>query len=299
MEEGIYMKKPDFLLNRLQKYSIRKFTVGTASILIGSLVFLGADAQAAEGQDRENFVSAELSSIENDATDSDLELKDNTQELKIDNDETESNEANLDTPHIYSDDQDVTKDNAETTNNLYDNETKNKETNRNEEKLFKVKETKEVEKAEAKDISNDIEVEAKLEIKDKVNAVPKAEHGYDIKSEYDIDMVVDVESDIDKAKFDFEAKIPPTAKEGDYFDVKYTRELTISPYDKNAVTNGRNPHTGVQNGVYDPETKELIATVKDIKEENIIRYTLTNYVERIGIQLLNSRMNMHMIIRQY
>uniref|UniRef100_UPI0015CEFC7C YSIRK-type signal peptide-containing protein n=1 Tax=Nosocomiicoccus ampullae TaxID=489910 RepID=UPI0015CEFC7C len=42
------MKRMDFLPNRLNKYSIRKFTVGTASILIGSLVFLGHDAKAAE-----------------------------------------------------------------------------------------------------------------------------------------------------------------------------------------------------------------------------------------------------------
>ena len=48
-------KKPnsrrlDFIPNRLNKYSIRKFTVGTASIIIGSLIFLGQgnDAQAEE-----------------------------------------------------------------------------------------------------------------------------------------------------------------------------------------------------------------------------------------------------------
>ncbi|UTB80896.1 YSIRK-type signal peptide-containing protein [Staphylococcus carnosus] len=43
------MKKLDFLPNLKNKYSIRKFTVGTASILLGSLLFLGQnDAQAAE-----------------------------------------------------------------------------------------------------------------------------------------------------------------------------------------------------------------------------------------------------------
>ncbi|MEE1107602.1 MAG: YSIRK-type signal peptide-containing protein, partial [Macrococcus canis] len=43
-------KRMDFLPNKLNKYSIRKFTVGTTSILIGSLLFLGnsTDAQAAE-----------------------------------------------------------------------------------------------------------------------------------------------------------------------------------------------------------------------------------------------------------
>ncbi|RAI78912.1 hypothetical protein BFS35_013255, partial [Macrococcoides goetzii] len=42
------MKKHDFLPNKLNKYSIRKFTVGTASILVGSLIFLGNSAEAAE-----------------------------------------------------------------------------------------------------------------------------------------------------------------------------------------------------------------------------------------------------------
>ena len=43
------MKKLDFLPNLKNKYSIRKFTVGTASILLGTLLFLGQnDAQAAE-----------------------------------------------------------------------------------------------------------------------------------------------------------------------------------------------------------------------------------------------------------
>ncbi|WP_415623853.1 YSIRK-type signal peptide-containing protein, partial [Macrococcoides canis] len=43
-------KRMDFLPNKLNKYSIRKFTVGTTSILIGSLLFLGTstDSKAAE-----------------------------------------------------------------------------------------------------------------------------------------------------------------------------------------------------------------------------------------------------------
>lgn len=42
--------KQGFLPNKMNKYSIRKFTVGTASLLIGAtLVFgVGSEAQAAE-----------------------------------------------------------------------------------------------------------------------------------------------------------------------------------------------------------------------------------------------------------
>lgn len=38
-KKGLVNKRVDFLSNKLNKYSIRKFTVGTASILIGSLMF--------------------------------------------------------------------------------------------------------------------------------------------------------------------------------------------------------------------------------------------------------------------
>ena len=43
-------KRLDFLPNTLNKYSIRKFTVGTASILVGATLFLGVsnEAEAAE-----------------------------------------------------------------------------------------------------------------------------------------------------------------------------------------------------------------------------------------------------------
>ncbi len=39
-KKGPVNKRVDFLSNKLNKYSIRKFTVGTASILIGSLMYL-------------------------------------------------------------------------------------------------------------------------------------------------------------------------------------------------------------------------------------------------------------------
>ena len=43
--QGVMRKKRgmklDFIPNRLNKYSIRKFTVGTASILVGATLLLG------------------------------------------------------------------------------------------------------------------------------------------------------------------------------------------------------------------------------------------------------------------
>ena len=49
--QGPINKKVDFLPNKLNKYSIRKFTVGTASILLGSTLIFGSsshEAKAAE-----------------------------------------------------------------------------------------------------------------------------------------------------------------------------------------------------------------------------------------------------------
>lgn len=54
------MKKMDFLPNLRNKYSIRRFTVGTASILIGSLLFLShnGEAKAAENINDNTVVEA-------------------------------------------------------------------------------------------------------------------------------------------------------------------------------------------------------------------------------------------------
>ncbi|WP_151194851.1 lectin-like domain-containing protein, partial [Staphylococcus piscifermentans] len=56
------MKKMDFLPNLRNKYSIRRFTVGTASILIGSLLFLShnGEAKAAENINDNTVVEASI-----------------------------------------------------------------------------------------------------------------------------------------------------------------------------------------------------------------------------------------------
>ncbi|WP_412519852.1 YSIRK-type signal peptide-containing protein [Staphylococcus simulans] len=72
------MKKLDFLPNLRNRYSIRRFTVGTASILIGSLLFLGhnGEAKAAENLNDNNTVveasnessTSQQASVENNKT---------------------------------------------------------------------------------------------------------------------------------------------------------------------------------------------------------------------------------------
>ena len=41
--QGPINKRLDFISNKLNKYSIRKFTVGTASILVGATLIFGHD----------------------------------------------------------------------------------------------------------------------------------------------------------------------------------------------------------------------------------------------------------------
>ncbi len=59
------MKKFDFLPNRLNKFSIRKFTVGIASVLVGSTLILGInqkEVSASETQRNENVIVEEPNS---------------------------------------------------------------------------------------------------------------------------------------------------------------------------------------------------------------------------------------------
>lgn len=55
--QGPINKRVDFLSNKVNKYSIRKFTVGTASILVGATLMFGAadnEAKAAEDNQLES-----------------------------------------------------------------------------------------------------------------------------------------------------------------------------------------------------------------------------------------------------
>ncbi|WP_057510779.1 lectin-like domain-containing protein [Staphylococcus simulans] len=55
------MKKLDFLPNLRNRYSIRRFTVGTASILIGSLLFLGHNGEAKAAESTNDNIVVEAS----------------------------------------------------------------------------------------------------------------------------------------------------------------------------------------------------------------------------------------------
>ncbi|HEC2154248.1 TPA: YSIRK-type signal peptide-containing protein, partial [Staphylococcus delphini] len=72
MKKSKKPKRLDFLPNKLNKYSIRKFTVGTASILIGSLLYLGIQNQA-DASEIDEQTKAETQKATNDSLQSDEE----------------------------------------------------------------------------------------------------------------------------------------------------------------------------------------------------------------------------------
>ncbi|WP_168162126.1 Ig-like domain-containing protein, partial [Nosocomiicoccus sp. HMSC067E10] len=174
------MKKLDFLPNKLNKYSIRKFTVGTASILIGSLIFLGNDASAAEANDNSsneslnantetsadevnNDVSSEVSdekneinkdeqtaeslgantetSVDEENYDISSEVSDEKNEINKDEQTAESLNANTETSV-----DEVNNDSQTTDNSLEENSTEELEKVTNEENGLEETETEDIEK---------------------------------------------------------------------------------------------------------------------------------------------------------
>ncbi|MDW4098324.1 YSIRK-type signal peptide-containing protein, partial [Staphylococcus saprophyticus] len=61
-------KRLDFLPNTLNKYSIRKFTVGTASILVGATLFLGVSNEAEAAEKIDSPTKEEAATTEEAAT---------------------------------------------------------------------------------------------------------------------------------------------------------------------------------------------------------------------------------------
>ncbi|MGC9651822.1 YSIRK-type signal peptide-containing protein [Staphylococcus warneri] len=65
-------KKMDFLPNKMNKYSIRRFTVGTASILVGATLVFGISNNEAQADEKS---STEESTQSNENTSSQDSIK--------------------------------------------------------------------------------------------------------------------------------------------------------------------------------------------------------------------------------
>ena len=79
--QGPINKKVDFLPNKLNKYSIRKFTVGTASILLGSTLIFGSSSHEAKSAE-EKQVDPITQANQNDSSERSLE---NTNQPTVNN----------------------------------------------------------------------------------------------------------------------------------------------------------------------------------------------------------------------
>ncbi|AUJ53080.1 hypothetical protein B7P03_11035 [Staphylococcus hominis subsp. hominis] len=64
--QGPINKRLDFISNKLNKYSIRKFTVGTASILVGATLIFGHADDEAKAAEENHMENTSLNSIDND-----------------------------------------------------------------------------------------------------------------------------------------------------------------------------------------------------------------------------------------
>ena len=202
------MKKQTFLSNRVNKYSIRKFKFGAASVLIGSLLFLGNNVQAAEEPVEDTNILLSENNIGDEEVNSIKQVDEENQE-----------------PSIFS----------EELPNVEEDGLVNQDSEENQESLAFAQYLPKTEEASVNatrgNISDQLNVTATLDVKDKVHAVG-GKHG-----------------DLGYTNFNFTAEIPSTAKEGDYFDVYYEPALSVSPVNPNDVTNGRDPITGIQRGV--------------------------------------------------
>ncbi|MFT2142336.1 YSIRK-type signal peptide-containing protein, partial [Mammaliicoccus sciuri] len=74
-------RKMDFIPNRLNKYSIRKFTVGTASILVGATLLFGIGEEAKANEQQNNSAQSQsLNLNEDDRSNEVLEVQSSSEE---------------------------------------------------------------------------------------------------------------------------------------------------------------------------------------------------------------------------
>ncbi|MCD8802974.1 E domain-containing protein, partial [Mammaliicoccus sciuri] len=93
--------KLDFIPNRLNKYSIRKFTVGTASILVGATLLFGIGEEAKADEQQNNSVQSQSNNLNDDGqSEETIEKQTSTEKQNVDQESTEE---------IATNEQDVAK----------------------------------------------------------------------------------------------------------------------------------------------------------------------------------------------
>ncbi|OEK49544.1 YSIRK-type signal peptide-containing protein, partial [Staphylococcus equorum] len=81
--------KLDFIPNRLNKYSIRKFTVGTASILVGATLLFGIGEEAKANEQQNNSVQSQSNNLNDDGQSEEaIEKQTSTEKQIVDQEST-------------------------------------------------------------------------------------------------------------------------------------------------------------------------------------------------------------------
>ncbi|RTX70537.1 YSIRK-type signal peptide-containing protein, partial [Mammaliicoccus sciuri] len=82
------VRKMDFIPNRLNKYSIRKFTVGTASILVGAAVLFGIGEEAKADEQQNSTVQSQSKKVNDEGLSTEQQIVDQDSTEKITTEET-------------------------------------------------------------------------------------------------------------------------------------------------------------------------------------------------------------------
>ncbi|MCG1652972.1 YSIRK-type signal peptide-containing protein, partial [Staphylococcus epidermidis] len=81
--------KLDFIPNRLNKYSIRKFTVGTASLLVGATLLFGIGEEAKADEQQNNSVQSQSNNLNDDGQSEEaIEKQTSTEKQIVDQEST-------------------------------------------------------------------------------------------------------------------------------------------------------------------------------------------------------------------
>ncbi|WP_270247419.1 SdrD B-like domain-containing protein, partial [Staphylococcus capitis] len=282
-------KKLDFLPNKLNKYSIRRFTVGTASILVGStLLFgIGNEAHAAEEHQKSNTTENVADSNASEApTKEEAPSNEATSEAPT-KEETPSNEATSEAlSKEHSSDNSISNPevNSEIINKSKQETDNDKSSTSNEDNYVTYAapttstNTRSVDSPSGVSSDNSQAQKQGKNVNDSINV-----NSLDIDKDY----VEPNNGDGFSTNVSFE--VDGKVNKGDYFTVDMPENADFNGIaDYKAANNKIYPTINdgeqvVANGVYDTETKKLVYTFTDYvnKKENIKgQFEIPQFIDR-------------------
>ncbi|MBB5176637.1 YSIRK-type signal peptide-containing protein, partial [Nosocomiicoccus ampullae] len=317
-------KKYDFIPNRLNKYSIRRFTVGTASILIGSLLFLGQDVEASEQiesakTDEENNLEVttnadqetlettpdsteetqkdivndsvdnfeETSKQETEENDQSLTEQSTPEEQKFETEEVETSEDSVEAEQVEEQPQKETSEKSNE-NNTPEQQPLETEENQNPEVKVEDDQTKEQPQRETpKEPVEEKQNENSQQESDETQESPQEELEALPKKEVSKDKSLEEQEEIVKSKEDVKVAL--------YNNDKDEREKSAAPQefiDKyNATTNRKEMVETMLSEIYESEDVEGIMNNLDVDYNTISANDLYNSVIYAGLEYASQQKN--------